>query len=90
MSAAFMNVALSHQKIPETYYCRRKPEKTVLYKTVSEQMNTVFGKMEMENRYLPEYVKEEFSSFLDCGILSQGFLRLTCNDCKSEKLVAFS
>jgi hypothetical protein len=39
---------------------------------------------------LPEFVKEEFDAFLDCGILARGFLRLRCADCAHEKLVAFS
>jgi len=29
-------------------------------------------------------------AFLDCGILANGFLRLRCEDCHHEKLVAFS
>ncbi|MGH8583756.1 MAG: transposase zinc-binding domain-containing protein [Gammaproteobacteria bacterium] len=39
---------------------------------------------------LPEFVKEEFDAFLECGILAHGFLRLRCVDCAHEKLVAFS
>ena len=39
---------------------------------------------------LPDFVKEEFDAFLECGILSHGFLRLRCADCAHGKLVAFS
>jgi hypothetical protein len=39
---------------------------------------------------LPDYVKAEFDAFLDCGILANGFLRLRCEGCHHEKLVAFS
>jgi hypothetical protein len=39
---------------------------------------------------LPQFVKDEFDAFLECGILAHGFLRLRCADCADEKLVAFS
>jgi len=43
-----------------------------------------------ERDEIPEFVKEEFDAFLECGILAHGFLRLRCADCAREKLVAFS
>ena len=39
---------------------------------------------------LPQFVKDEFDAFLECGILDRGFLRLRCGDCGHDKLVAFS
>ena len=39
---------------------------------------------------LPQFVKDEFDAFLECGILAHGFLRLHCADCGHDKLVAFS
>ena len=39
---------------------------------------------------LPQFVKDEFDAFLECGILAHGFLRLRCAECVHEKLVAFS
>ena len=39
---------------------------------------------------LPQFVKDEFDAFLECGILANGFLRLHCGDCGHDKLVAFS
>ena len=39
---------------------------------------------------LPQFVKDEFDAFLECGILAYGFLRLHCGDCGHDKLVAFS
>lgn len=71
-------------------YARRRPEKTALYQAVNQHMNTAFHNMEASGKYLPGHVRDEFESFLDCGILSKGFLRLSCSDCKTEKLVAFS
>jgi hypothetical protein len=39
---------------------------------------------------LPEFVRDEFEAFLECGILAHGFLRVRCADCAHEKLVALS
>lgn len=41
-------------------------------------------------RPLPAYVEEEFDAYLKCGRLEEGFLRLRCEQCRAEKLVAFS
>jgi hypothetical protein len=34
-------------------------------------------------------VREEFEAYLKCGRLEHGFLRVRCEDCHAEKLVAF-
>ena len=39
---------------------------------------------------LPQFVKDEFEAYLDCGILAHGFLRLRCEGCTRDTLVAFS
>jgi hypothetical protein len=35
-------------------------------------------------------VQDEFAAYLKCGCLEHGFLRVRCEDCHAEKLVAFS
>ncbi|MCP3880294.1 MAG: transposase, partial [Sulfitobacter sp.] len=62
-----------------------------LYQLVQENVETFFAQVEAETGTgLPDFVKDEFEAFLDCGILANGFLRLRCPDCAHEKLVAFS
>jgi len=39
---------------------------------------------------LPQFVKDEFDAFLECGIPAHGFLRLRCAGCGHEKAMAFS
>ena len=39
---------------------------------------------------LPHFVIEEFEAYLKCGRLEHGFLRVKCDACRHEKLVAFS
>ena len=73
------------------HYERRRPEETTLYQLIQENVETFFAQVEAETGAgLPDFVKDEFEAFLDCGILANGFLRLRCPDCAHEKLVAFS
>ena len=73
------------------HYQRRRPEHTTLYQLVQEHAETFFAQVELETGAgLPDFVKDEFDAFLDCGILANGFLRLRCAECAHEKLVAFS
>jgi hypothetical protein len=36
------------------------------------------------------FVEREIRAYLDCGILANGFLRVHCDDCGCDHLVAFS
>ena len=73
------------------HYERHRPEETVLYQLVQEHVETFFAQVETEvGSRLPDFVKDEFDAFLECGILAHGFLRLRCADCSHEKLAAFS
>ncbi len=38
----------------------------------------------------PAMCEEEFDAYLKCGRLEEGFLRVRCEGCHAEKLVAFS
>ena len=71
-------------------YQRRRPELGPCYQIVQEELLTFLSEREIEGRPLPPYVIKEFDAYLKYGILAHGFLRLTCDDCKEEKLVAFS
>ena len=77
-------------RVPSPDYVRREPEKSVLYQTVANHLNTFLATVEMEGKRLPFHVTEEFEAFLRCGVLAYGFLRLRCEGCKHERLVAFS
>src|SRR5258705_7107675 len=73
------------------HYERRRPEETTLYQIVQEQLETFLAQAEAKTGAgLPEFVKDEFEAFLECGILAHGFLRVRCAGCAHEKLVAFS
>ena len=72
-------------------YARHEPEKTVLYKVVAEHWNTFRATTEQdpEGYGLPKYIQKEFDAYLKCGILQYRFLRVHCESCKMERLVAF-
>jgi ribosomal protein S27E len=46
--------------------------------------------MGQQDKYLHKYVRSEFEAYLKCGRLEYGFLRVRCEDCHHEHLVAFS
>ena len=72
-------------------YGRRRPEQTLLHRLVREHLETFLPQVEARaGTGLPEFVKDEFEAFLECGILAHGFLRVRCAECAHEKLVAFS
>ena len=72
------------------FYVRRRPEYTPCYQIIQEQLNTFIADRETESRPLPSYITEEFDAYLRCGIPAYGFLRLQCQACEKEKIVAFS
>jgi len=71
-------------------YERRRPEHTLLYRLVAEHYPRFPALLADQGRSLPHYVQREFDDFLKCGILEHGFLRVRCQDCRVERLVAFS
>ena len=72
-------------------YERRRPEQTLLHRLVREHLETFLAQVQARTGTgLPEFVRDEFGAFLECGILAHGFLRVRCVDCAHEKWVAFS
>ncbi len=71
-------------------YQRHRPEKTLLYQLVSKHYPVFRQQLAEEGRILPGYVKREFEDYLKCGRLENGFLRVRCENCYEERLVAFS
>ncbi len=71
-------------------YERRRPEQTLLYKVIQENLQAFLDQVHAKGDRLPDFVKDEFLAFLDCGILAKGFLRLQCEGCHHEMLVALA
>lgn len=86
---------LSHQVRQErpnsaAAYVRHRPETTLLYQVVQEYWPEFQAELADHGKYLPAYITKEFDEYLKCGRLEHGFLRVQCETCHDEKLVAFS
>src|SRR5438132_4228594 len=68
------------------------PSRTVLYKVIAAHLETFLASCEADPdaKGLPAYVQREFYDYLQCSILTHGFLRLGCDTCKHEMLLVFS
>jgi Transposase zinc-binding domain len=73
-------------------YVPRDPSHTVLYHVVAGHLETFLASLDTapDAQGLPAYAQREFYDYLQCGILAHGFLRLGCDTCKHELLLAFS
>ncbi len=71
-------------------YARHRPERTLLYQLVQEYYPAFKAHLAAQGRTLPGYVEQAFEDYLKCGRLEEGFLRVRCETCHAEHLVAFS
>ena len=71
-------------------YVQRRPEETLLYQLIADNLQTFDHHLFEQGKSLPEHVTKEFRAYLKCGIHAHGFIRLKCNDCRKETLLAFS
>jgi len=68
------------------HYQRHRPEQTALYRLVQQHAQTFFAQAEETIGVgLRQFVKDEFDTFLECGILAHGFVRQHCADCGHDK-----
>ncbi len=71
-------------------YERHRPERTLLYQLVQEYYPAFKDHLMAQGRALPGYVEQEFKDYLRCRRLENGFLRVRCDTCHAEHLIAFS
>jgi hypothetical protein len=71
-------------------YRSRNPEDNPLYGIVSEHLETFLSRRYERGQTVPHFVERELRSFLDCGVLANGFLRVHCDKCGKDRVVAFS
>jgi ribosomal protein S27E len=71
-------------------YVRHRPERTLLYQIVEEYLPEFRAHLAQKGVTLPDFVEQEFDAYLACGRLEHGFLRVRCEQCHAEQLVAFS
>ena len=72
-------------------YHRRRPERTLLYRTVQAHLATWLALHEDgAGGGVPGVTEREFRRYLECGILAHGFARARCADCGHDFLIAYS
>ena len=71
-------------------YERHRPERTLLYQLVEDCYPALKTHLAAQGTTLAGYVEREFEAYLKCGRLEHGFLRVRCETCHAEQLLAFS
>lgn len=71
-------------------YVPRNPTSGKVFQIVQKHWKKFEQEMITNDESISMYVKREFESFLGCGILSKGFIRLVCDSCKQNRFVPFS
>ena len=72
---------------------RRQPEDGTLYGVVRDHLPALLERARDHSEHgfgYPRFVEREFEKFLACGLLCNGFVRVRCDHCADERLVAFS
>jgi hypothetical protein len=77
-------------------YERHQPEHTLLHEVVRENLETFLANASDQGAPVARFVERELRDSqallapLSCGILARGFLRLHCDACGRDRLLAFS
>ena len=91
LHASPQSVVESNPALKPFTFSRHKPEESVLYKVVQNNWLEFQDQVIRDTgNPLPDFVTKEFDEYLRCGILAHGFLRVQCETCHYEHLVAFS
>jgi hypothetical protein len=69
---------------------RHRPKDTRLYRLVEQHYPAFVAHLSEQGKALPPYVEQEFEAYLKCCRLEHGLLRVHCQSCHFERLVAFS
>jgi hypothetical protein len=86
------HVGAASAPLPPSYR-PRQPEKTVLHRVVRENLETMLAEARERSEHgfgYPRFVEKAFRSYIECGCLPRGFVRLKCRNCGYERLLAFS
>jgi hypothetical protein len=71
-------------------YERRRPEEGVLHEAVRGELASFLAAAQGRERPVPRFVARELEAFLRCGLLAHGFVRVHCDACGIDRVVAFS
>ena len=78
------------RRVLDGRYRRRNPGATILDQILREHLESFLVGQRARGVALPRFVERELRASLDCGDLTRGFLRVRCDGCGDDLLVAFS
>jgi hypothetical protein len=71
-------------------YQRHKPQNTLLHQVIRGNLETFLANARERGAPVARFVVRELRDYLNCGVLAEGFLRVHCDACGYDRLVAFS
>src|SRR4051794_614623 len=89
-SRTVQQLSLSSSDSSSNSYRPRNPEDSLLFQVIRDHWKAFEQLTEQEGKGLPRFVRDEFESYFRCGVLQHGFVRLKCDSCRHEKIIAFS
>jgi hypothetical protein len=75
---------------PASVYRPRRADDALVYRVVAAELDGFLADAEARGHPLPSFVESTFRAFLTCGVLAHGFLRVHCDGCGRDRVVAFS
>jgi len=75
---------------PANAYAPRCADEELVYRIVAEQLEGFLAEAEARGHRLPSFVESTFRDFLTCGVPEHGFIRVHCDGCGHDRVVAFS
>ena len=67
-----MGAQLKAVETRQKSYLRRRPENTVLYRVLQQNLETFLAGLDADDQRLPAFVERELRAFLACGIHALG------------------
>ncbi len=71
-------------------YEPRHAESKLLYTVVAAELESFLAAARDRNHPVPAFVENTFRDFLTCGVAAHGFLRVHCDHCGEDRILAFS
>jgi len=71
-------------------YEPRHAEDALLYRVIAAELETFLASARDRGHALPAFVENTFREFLTCGVPAHGFVRVHCDRCGDDRVVAFS
>jgi hypothetical protein len=83
-------VASPRASSPRAVYRLRSADEQLVHRVVTSELDRFLAAAETRGHPLPPFVVSTFREFLLCGVPEHGFVRVHCDACGRDRVVAFS